>query len=403
MPTDIYTGLLLIAAGLVAIPWLFLAVQLVAFLSSRKAAGAVPPAGEGAAETAFTVLIPAHDEEEVIGPVIADLMQSAPGNARVLVVADNCGDDTAAIAAASGAEVIVREDKTRIGKSYALEHGIRHLAQDPPDVVIAVDADCTVGPTVLTDLAEACVRLNRPVQARYLLGAPEAPNPGFRVAEFAIRLKNWFRPAGLHALGLPCQLMGTGMAFPWRSLMDAEIASGSIVEDMTLGLDLADKGHAPVFLESAHVISTFPQSDAAAISQRTRWEHGHIWTILSLAPRYLFSALRRGNFALLAMVLDLLIPPLALFSVLTAILGTAAYLSWAGGGPVVALALLCIPVAVCVLLLSLVWFLFARDILPWSKVWLVPVYIIRKLPMYLLALLRPERNWVKTNRNGSNP
>ena len=50
-------------------------------------------------------------------------------------------------------------------------------------------------------------------------------------------------------------------------------------------------------------------------------------------------------------------------------------------------------------MLFIVWFRFARDILPWSKVWLVPIYIIRKLPIYLLALLRPERKWVKTTRN----
>ena len=389
----------MIAAALVAIPWLFLAVQLWAFLSSRTAGDAVPAPGIAATDPAFVVLIPAHNEEEVIGPVIKDLMQSAPGNARILVVADNCDDDTAGIAAEAGAEVIVREDKSRVGKSYALEYGVRHLAEDPPAAVVAVDADCSVGSTVLADLAAACISLKRPVQARYLLGAPEAPNPGYRVAEFAIRLKNWFRPAGLHAMGLPCQLMGTGMAFPWQALMDAEIASGSIVEDMTLGLDLANKGHAPVFLETAHVVSTFPQTDAAAISQRTRWEHGHIWTILSLAPRYLMSAVWRRNLPLLAMVVDLLIPPLALFSVLTAVLGVAAYFSWTAGGPVTALAVLCLAVGLCVILLSIVWFRFARDILPWSKVWLVPIYIVRKLPMYLLALFRPERNWVKTNRN----
>lgn len=388
---------------MVAIPWLFLAAQLVSFLFSRLGPAVVRPVEEGAVTPTYTVLIPAHNEQEVIGPVVEELVRSASGEAGILVVADNCNDDTARIAAESGADVILREDTTRVGKSYALEHGVRHMAQNPPEAVIVIDADCRVGPTALADLAAACIRSNRPVQARYLLGAPETPNPGFRVAEFAIRLKNWFRPAGLHAMGLPCQLMGTGMAFPWGVLMEAEIASGSIVEDITLGLDLADKGHAPVFMETAHVVSTFPQSGDAAISQRTRWEHGHIWTILSLAPRFLFSAVRRSNPALLAMVMDLLIPPLALFSVLTGLLGTGAYLLWTFGGSSTPFFLLCAPVAACAVLLSLVWNSFARDILPWSKVWLVPVYIIRKLPMYLLALLRPERKWVKTDRSGSNP
>ena len=48
-----------------------------------------------------------------------------------------------------------------------------------------------------------------------LMTAPEDSPINYRVAEFAWRVNNWVRPLGLAALGLPCQLMGTGMAFPW--------------------------------------------------------------------------------------------------------------------------------------------------------------------------------------------
>ena len=52
-------------------------------------------------------------------------------------------------------------------------------------------------------------------------------------------MKNWVRPLGLSNLNLPCQLMGTGMAFPWELIRSANLASGSIVEDTKLGLELA--------------------------------------------------------------------------------------------------------------------------------------------------------------------
>src|SRR5262249_18472589 len=153
---------------------------------------------------------------------------------RVLVVADNCTDDTAVVAAAAGAEVTVRHDLMRVGKGYALDWGLRHLSVDPPDVVIMVDADCRLGAGAIERLMASVLATGRPVQALYLMTVPERSAVNHRVAEFAWRAKNWIRPLGLHRLGLPCQLMGTGMAFPWAVIRTAELASGRIVEDLRL-------------------------------------------------------------------------------------------------------------------------------------------------------------------------
>jgi glycosyltransferase involved in cell wall biosynthesis len=75
-----------------------------------------------------------------IKAVRAELLSSD----RLAVVADNCSDDTAADRSQSGAEVFLRNDATARGKSYALDFGIKRLAVEPPDVVIVVDADCSV-------------------------------------------------------------------------------------------------------------------------------------------------------------------------------------------------------------------------------------------------------------------
>jgi hypothetical protein len=74
--------------------------------------------------------------------------------------------------------------------------------------------------------------MGRPVQALYLMMAPADSQINYKVAEFAWRVKNWLRPLGLRALGLPCQLMGTGMAFPWEVIRRADLASASLVEDL---------------------------------------------------------------------------------------------------------------------------------------------------------------------------
>src|SRR5262249_48039154 len=155
------------------------------------------------------VLVPAHDESQSILPTLADIKAQLGSADRLIVVADNCSDDTAAIAAAAGAEVVARNEPTRIGKGYALDFGLRHLARDPRDVVIMIDADCRLADGALATLASACATTRRPVQALYLMHAGDGAQRNSAVAEFAWRIKNWVRPLGLRALALPCQLMGT--------------------------------------------------------------------------------------------------------------------------------------------------------------------------------------------------
>lgn len=88
-----------------------------------------------------------------------------------------------------------------------------------------------------------------------------------QVAEFAWRVKNLVRPRGWARLGLPCQLMGAGMAFGWRDLALIDLANGHLVEDVKLGLDLCQQGKPPVFCPEAVVSSRFlPASKAWAAS-----------------------------------------------------------------------------------------------------------------------------------------
>jgi hypothetical protein len=76
-----------------------------------------------------------------------------------------------------------------------------------------VDADCVAG--AIEALARSSAASGRPAQARYLM---RTGSGGASLSAFAFLVKNGVRPTGLHRLGLPCQLMGTGMAFPWSLL-----------------------------------------------------------------------------------------------------------------------------------------------------------------------------------------
>jgi cellulose synthase/poly-beta-1,6-N-acetylglucosamine synthase-like glycosyltransferase len=345
------------------------------------------------------VLIPAHNEAAGIKATIDDVKrQLGPGD-RLLIVADNCTDETASVAAASGAEVSVREDQARIGKGYALDWGIKYLAAEPPDIVIVVDADCRVSEGTIENLSQACSASGHPVQALYLMAAAPGSSVNQQVAQFAWRVKNLVRPLGLRKLNLPCQLMGTGMAFPWKIIQSANLSSGFIVEDMKLGLELAAKGQAPRFCPSAVVTSTFPTSDKGSRAQRQRWEQGHLSLILSAVPDLVSAGIKSHDVKLLAMALDLSIPPLSLLvSVLTAaVTGTAIAAILGLSTTPFFLITACLILAAAAVLLA--WIKYGRDVLPLSDLVFIVPYLAKKLGLYAtLAAGRRVSLWIRAER-----
>jgi cellulose synthase/poly-beta-1,6-N-acetylglucosamine synthase-like glycosyltransferase len=413
-PLDLFLTLL---AAALAVPLAVLAVEcLAALLPARRSPDGPRPT--------VAVLVPAHDEEAGLPATLTALQSQLDPGDRLLVVADNCTDRTAAAARACRAEVLERHDAARLGKGYALAAGVDALRAGPPDVVVIVDADCRPGPGAIDQLARTAAITNRPVQAAYALDPPTAAGsrqqaagsntrdssslpaahcllPGTaRLSAWAFRVKNVVRPRGLRRLGLPCLLTGSGMAFPWRLLRDAPLASGHIVEDMKLGIDLAVAGRSPVFEPAAAIGGELPAARGAARSQRTRWEHGHLGTLISQTPRLLREAVRQRRFDLAGLALELGVPPLSVLVMLWTVAVVVA----------VSLADSWLPAAV---LLSggaaagvtglLAWARFGRGVLPPAALLAAPVYAAGKLPIYLAFLVRRQRAWVRTPRNDPPP
>jgi cellulose synthase/poly-beta-1,6-N-acetylglucosamine synthase-like glycosyltransferase len=360
--------------------------------------GDPPAVSSGGRPRRVAVLIPAHDEETTITRTLRSIApQLNPGD-RLLVVADNCSDQTEKIARNEGAEVIARQHRELRGKGYALDYGVRHLEKDSPDVVIIIDADCLVESGSVEILAATAAASARPVQALYRMRAPEGAGLRMRIAEFAWLIKNQVRPLGLYRLGLPCQLMGTGMAFPWDCIRAAPLATGHIVEDLKLGIELARGGRPPIFCTRAMVSSEFPTSDEGIRSQRTRWEHGHLRSILSDGPALLLHSVIRRDAALAAMAIDLSVPPLALLAMVLAA-------SWTVSVPLAIAARIDLPFFLATastllfgIAVMLSWRTFGRGTVSARDLALASVYAICKVPLYLRFLLRPQSKWVRSKR-----
>lgn len=399
MASGAFTTILALLSSVAAVPVAVLVAQVLLARRARPSASTMTRRDDA---TRVAVLIPAHNEAVGIAATLRDVQAQLRAADRLLVIADNCSDDTATVARSAGAEVVERSHATQRGKGYALDFGVRHLgATQAPAIVLIVDADCRLDPGAIDILTQECLRSGRPTQALYEMNAPADAGLRARVSAFAWRVRNRVRPLGWWRVGAPCQLMGTGMAFPWALLRDAPLASGNIVEDVQLGVDLALHGTPPLFVPQARVFSEFPAADDAAAAQRRRWEHGNLSVMLRHGPRLLGAAVARVNFGLAAMAADLMVPPLALLVQLQlalALFGGGALLFGAGALP------LAISVSALILLalaIAAAWSQAGRDVIGWTElVWTTPAYALRKLPMYLAFLWKRESNWVRAKREG---
>jgi cellulose synthase/poly-beta-1,6-N-acetylglucosamine synthase-like glycosyltransferase len=353
------------------------------------------------------VLVPAHDEEAVIGETLETLMPTMPVNGRVIVVADNCADRTVEIARSFGAEVLERKDAEKRGKGFALDFGIRYLARDtsgghsPPsvDAVVILDADCRVEAETVKLLAAAAITTGRPVQALYLCDSDPSGGVLQMISGLAFRFKNLVRTLGLVRLSGLCHLTGSGMALPWNLAETAKLADANVVEDMQLGINLALAGKPAMFLPETRVDSPLPQQRAAARTQRTRWEHGHLITLLTQTPRLLTLAIRHRRFDLAWLALDLAVPPLALLVVgllaMTAITAGA----WLVGTSVTPLMISAIAASALLLAVLSGWAVHCRQQVPFFALLAAPFYIAAKLPIYLAFLGKRQVQWVRTQRD----
>lgn len=386
-------NIILIFLGLVlAIPVLFLTIQVIAAIFLHKSSNASLISGP---RPKVVVLIPAHNESIVIAETIKSILPQLLSQDRLLVVADNCIDNTALIAKNLGADVIERTSQSDRGKGFALDFGLQHIKNSPADVVVIIDADCRVSPNSIENLAYTCIKYQRPIQSLNLMFA--GPNPTLKamVAQFAWLVKNKVRPLGLKALGMPCQLMGTGMAFLWDDIIYSKLASGHIVEDMKLGIDFARARKAPMFLQEALVTSVFPLTVEATKSQRTRWEHGHLSVIFNEVPSLLIDAIKTKNIELTVLACDLLIPPLAVLSILCLGFFMMSLLLLNQLAIIFALILILILLGA----VFLAWNWFGRDTISFKQLCYAPIYALRKIPLYIKYFINRQVEWVRSKRD----
>ncbi len=389
-------ALCVLAAALI-IPHSVLLIQSLAAVWVR---GVERRHARGAARPKAAVLIPAHNEASGIARTVENVRAQMLDSERIIVIAHNCTDGTGQLAHDAGAEVITKCDETLSGKGYALDAGMKYLAETKaPEVVVMIDADCLFGtPDSLSALVQFCAGQNGPVQAINIQTRLDVNDAGARVSEFAWRVRTMFRTIGYSHLGLPCPLMGTGMAFPWHLIRQYELATGHIAEDASLGVTMTLDNHPPRLCPNARVLSTFPVGDAGRRSQKKRWVHGYFEILQTDFPRLLRRGLWRGDINSLAMAADLAVPPLGLLisiSMLTTALSLVVYLTTDFSAPLVLSAFNVLSLAV---FFGLAWFSCGRDLIGVRELLLLPAYAGGISKMLWQYVSGKKSGWLRANR-----
>ncbi|MEP6756416.1 MAG: glycosyltransferase family 2 protein [Chthonomonadales bacterium] len=353
----------------------------------------------------FCLLIPAHNEELILGEVLDRLQQvEYPRDLwTVFVIADNCTDSTADVAKTHGAEPMVRNNPDEIGKGYALDWAIQQLLVDKRNfnAFLILDADSILSPNFLHVMNRAIEKGSVAMQGYYgVLNVHDSWRT--KLMAVALALAHYVKPIGRRTLGLSDGLKGNGMCFTREALTRVPWSGESVTEDIEYTLRLVDAGIRIDFLPQAIVQAQMPTTGKQATTQRQRWEGGRY----GLFKRAIGSAMKffsRGKWMQFDRSFELIIPPFVeMFALPVVIAGALGiWTAMRPGSPTVNLLL---AGWLSVLALELVYLVGGLVVarVPMSvasSLLFAPFYILWKIVVVIAVLLKKGTGgWNRTER-----
>ncbi|MDT8368311.1 MAG: glycosyltransferase family 2 protein [Longimicrobiales bacterium] len=234
-------------------------------------------------------LVPAHDEELLLGRCLWSVLavDHPLERTRVLVVADNCTDSTAAVARACGVECLERTDTRNPGKPRALAWALKQISLDQIDGIVILDADSLVD----VGYARALPAADR-LRTRVIQGYNDVSNPSESVLTRMAAVFSAVRSLGMNRVkqrrGLTSPL-GNGYCLGADVVRRMGWPAYSICEDWELYAILTAVGVRIENRPGARVRSQEARSLDQSASQRKRWTAGKIAVLLDRGPEIVIS------------------------------------------------------------------------------------------------------------------
>lgn len=355
----------------------------------------------------FAIVLPAHNEEKVISRSLYSLSGLVyPKNMYdLIVIADNCTDNSAMIAKKLGAQVLERSNDKERGKGYALRWAFDQILDwdEEYDAVIVFDSDSLVSGNYLEVMNYYLEHGSKVIQSSDLV-LPQPNAWSIEATRIGFLLHNYVKPMGRKVLGLEMGLRGNGMCFSTNVLRQIPWQAWSLTEDVEYGLILQLEGIEIDFAPEAEVLAQMPEQAKNAESQRRRWEMGRYPIIRKYTPKLLAAIFKKRSLKYLDILVDLVTPPLVnlLLFVLSMCLVTA--LLWGTGWIASSFFWMWVIIAgfgIIHLMVGLVAAGADRQLI--KSMLYIPVYVLWKLKLYLKSLISREKqqHWIRTSREGS--
>lgn len=303
-------ALIIVIVVTLAYRWTFL----IAYLVRRRRR---PAAVDSPIRHRFAVLIPAHDEELLIGDLIGSIRAAAYPQEQIAihVIADNCTDRTAAIAHGLSAIVHERHDLRERGKGQALAWGLKQFDLGECDAVAIIDADNLVDREFFGAMNRELIAGARVLQGYDGLSNPEQTVLTRLIAVTSV-MKNLLFYGGKAALGWSILLMGTGIVIRCDVLKASGWRAKSIAEDLEQSFTLRENGERIGFVADARVYAQEAANLGQGYAQRQRWSSGRqaVW---GLGWRALLRGMRTRRFDLAEAGIEVLVPTYSMTANLT--------------------------------------------------------------------------------------
>lgn len=227
----------------------------------------------------FMAIIPAHNEETVIGNLIESLKRQNYDKELydIYVIADNCTDNTAKIAEEQGAIVYKRFNNTEKTKGAALNWFLQQKIKENADydALFVFDADNIVDENFIVNMNKKLCQGEDVVQ-----GYRDIKNPTDNWISAGYALFYWtlhrFYHLARYNVGLSPLLNGTGFMVKFDVIKPEGWNTETLTEDIEFSLKRIIAGKKLGWATDAIVYDEQPTGFKQSWSQRSRWTVGHI-------------------------------------------------------------------------------------------------------------------------------
>ena len=277
----------------------------------------------------YAVVICARNEQNVIGNLIKSVHNQDYSKKLIdiFVIADNCSDNTAAIARKSGAYVYERFDKIHCGKGYALDWFFKRLknaGEDKAyDAYIIFDADNVLDTAFVSEM-------NKVFDKGYKIITSYRNSKNYGKNWITAGYSLWFLREAKYLnnarmqLGTSCAISGTGFLVS-REIIDKNNGwiHHLLTEDIEFTVDSIINNEIIGYSAGSILYDEQPEKLSQSCRQRMRWAKG-FYQVVGKYGKSLVKGIFGGSFACYDMLMTIF--PALVFTLLTGVVSLAQFI-----------------------------------------------------------------------------